>query len=145
MSNYKIQKVVGTTNQLDIQDYFSLKVKSVSGMANIGAVKGVVKESYVDAAGERIYIHKVDGEVLVDATEFSLEVLFLDSRYEKFLAFIKYLQGEEVYIIDTDRNIKVKGWALSATDPTDFVEDGNEYLLSTIKFTNVYGKFELIK
>ena len=145
MSNYKIQKVIGTTNQLDIQDYFSLKVKSVSGMANIGAIKGVVKESYVDAAGERIYIHKVDGEVLVDATEFSLEVLFLDSRYEKFLAFIEYLQGEEVYVIDTDRNIKVKGWALSATDPTDFVEDGNEYLLSTIKFTNVYGKFELIK
>ena len=145
MSNYKIQKVIGTTNQLDIQDYFSLKVKSVSGMANIGAVKGVVKESYVDAAGERIYIHKVDGEILVDATEFSLEVLFLDSRYEKFLAFIEYLQGEEVYVIDTDRNIKVKGWALSATDPTDFVEDGNEYLLSTIKFTNVYGKFELNK
>lgn len=145
MSSYKIQKV-GSTTVYDIETQFGLKVKALSGLANQGKLKGVTTEEFADASGKNIHVFKnTNGSINRDSTNFTLEVFFDKSeRYTKFRSLLNFMSGMECYLSDTDRGIKAKGWALEATEPTDFVERNNEYLLSTIKFENVYGDFETI-
>lgn len=144
MSEYKIQKVGAGNAEYDLQDYFSLKVKKIDGLAKCGAVKGVVKENFPESASADMYVNKVDGKVLYEETSFELTVIFTIDRYSNYLDFLDYLQGNEVYVKDTGRGIKARGWAIDAPDPTDNVESGGEYLETVIKFTNLYGNFEKI-
>lgn len=149
MSNFKIQKVsddgtLGT--QFDIEDTFTLKVLALGGITNTGNVKGVTEETFAESKGSNVYVNKnIDGTVNYEETEITLDVFFNNQdRYDSYLAFLKYVCGNQLCITDTNRGIKAYIWCLSATEPTDYVYKGQEYLRSTIKFENKNGNFETI-
>lgn len=121
-------------------DFSELRMKSVTGIYDVGDVKNLVTEDYAESSELRVYIPT---KITNKSTNITLEIAFLGKNASKsFDDFRAFIQGKMLSYWDSYRNKKVPKMILNKKlkKIKDTRRGDSTIIIYQFNFLNVSGK-----